>query len=100
MACVKREGLTSPHSPREGRQPRHHVARAADAKQNTHHDAMVVEFQAVVLASVSDGDGLYPLTEELPQALLPVANRPLISFQLELLERSQSFSQVLVLTTR
>jgi translation initiation factor eIF-2B subunit gamma len=59
----------------------------------------VVEFQAVVLASVSDGDGLYPLTEELPAALLPVANRPLISFQLELLERAQSFSQVLVVTT-
>ena len=58
------------------------------------------EFQAVVLASVSDGDGLYPLTEAIPPALLPVANRPLLSFQLEMLERSQSFSQVktLVLT--
>ena len=53
-----------------------------------------VEFQAVVLASVSDGDGLYPLTDDLPTALLPVANRPLLSLQLELLARSGSFSQV------
>lgn len=58
-----------------------------------------LEFTAVVLASVSDGDGLYPLTENIPPALLPVANRPLLSFQLEMLERAMSFSQVLVLTT-
>lgn len=58
----------------------------------------MLEFQAVVLACDSDGDGLYPLTEQLPLALLPVANRPLLSFQLELLARSGSFSQVLVLT--
>ena len=32
-----------------------------------------VEFQAVILASVSDGDGLFPLTDDLPTALLPVA---------------------------
>lgn len=53
----------------------------------------------MVLASISDGDGLYPLTESIPPALLPVANRPLLSFQLEMLERAMSFSQVLVLTT-
>jgi len=56
------------------------------------------EFQAVVLATVSDGDTLAPLTDTLPLALLPVANRPLISYQLELLARSHSFTQVLVLT--
>ena len=61
--------------------------------------AKVVEFQAVVLASVSDAEGgLFPLTDNLPTALLPIANRPLLSFQLELLARSGSFSQVLVLT--
>ena len=59
----------------------------------------VQEFQAVILTESCDGDGLYPLTEQLPTALLPVANRPLISFQLELLARSNSFSEVLVLTT-
>ena len=54
--------------------------------------------QAVILASGNDGDNLYPLTECLPPALLPVANRPLLSFQLELLERARGFRQVLVLT--
>lgn len=57
------------------------------------------EFQAVILASISDGDTLAPMTNTLPLALLPVANRPLISYQLELLARSHSFKQVLVLTT-
>ena len=56
------------------------------------------EFTAVILASANDGDNLHPLTEHLPPALLPVANRPLISFQLELLERAGSFQRVLVLT--
>jgi len=58
------------------------------------------EFQAVVLASVSDGDTLSPMTNSLPVALLPVANRPLLSYQLELLERSHSFKQVLVVTNK
>ena len=57
------------------------------------------EFQAVILATISDGDSLYPLTDTLPLALLPVANRPLISYQLELLAKSHSFKQVLVVTT-
>ena len=67
-------------------------------KEKKPKDKAPREFQAVVLASISDGDGLFPLTEQLPTALLPVANRPLISFQLELLARSGSFTQVLVLT--
>jgi translation initiation factor eIF-2B subunit gamma len=56
------------------------------------------EFQAVILATVSDGDTLSPLTDSLPLALLPVANRPLLSYQLELLARSHSFTTVLVVT--
>ena len=56
------------------------------------------EFQAVILAAVADGDTLAPLTNSLPLGLLPVANRPLLSYQLELLTRSHSFKQVLVLT--
>lgn len=56
------------------------------------------EFQAVILSTSSDGDSLYPLTEGLPLALLPVANRPLLSYQLELLARSHSFTQVIVVT--
>ena len=57
------------------------------------------EFQAVILASGNDGDNLYPLTEHAPPALLPVANRPLLSFQLELLERAAGFQTVFVLAT-
>ena len=71
----------------------HAAACFPDARMST------VEFQAVVISGLSsDGDNLYPLTEDLPLGLLPVANRPLLSYQLELLARSQSFSQVLVLT--
>lgn len=54
--------------------------------------------QAVILACGTEGDNLGILTEELPPALLPVANRPLLSFQLELLEHARGFRQVLVLT--
>ena len=52
--------------------------------------------QAVIMASCSDGENLYPLTEQMPSVLLPVANRHLLSFQLELLERAAGFKQVSV----
>ena len=52
--------------------------------------------QAVIMASCSDGENLYPLTEQMPSVLLPVANRHLLSFQLELLERAACFKQVSV----
>eukprot|EP00908_Phaeocystis_cordata_P012671 Transcript_23672.p2 GENE.Transcript_23672~~Transcript_23672.p2 ORF type:complete len:440 (-),score=222.48 Transcript_23672:35-1354(-) len=54
--------------------------------------------QAIILASCSDGENLYPLTEQMPSVLLPVANRCLLSFQLELLENAAGFKQVLVVT--
>ena len=48
----------------------------------------IMELQAVLLAGGS-GSKMYPLTEsEVPKALLPIANRPLLSYQLELLERA------------
>ena len=52
--------------------------------------------QAVIMASCSDGENLYPLTEQMPSVLLPVANRHLLSFQLELLERAAGFKQASV----
>ena len=58
-----------------------------------------MEFQAVVLASCNDGDDLYPLTEKQPLALLPIANRPLLTYQLELLERAGGFAEVFVVAT-
>ncbi|KAL6072983.1 Translation initiation factor eIF-2B subunit gamma [Balamuthia mandrillaris] len=45
-----------------------------------------MEFQVVILAG-GPGSRMYPLTTEMPKPLLPIANRPMISYQLELLER-------------
>lgn len=53
-----------------------------------------LEFQAVVLSG-GLGNRMYPLTDSQPKCLLPIANRPLLSFQLEILERS-GFHQVIV----
>ena len=59
------------------------------------------EFQAVILADHDDGSGtrLYPLLESTPKGLLPVAGRPLIAYQLALLERS-GFTEVRARCTR
>jgi translation initiation factor eIF-2B subunit gamma len=40
---------------------------------------------------------MYPLTEDMPKSLLPIANRPLISYQLELLEQC-GFGEAIVVT--
>ena len=42
---------------------------------------------AVVLAA-GRGSRMYPLSEEFPKCLLPVANKPLIWYSVQLLERS------------
>jgi len=55
------------------------------------------EFE-VVLLSGGGGSRMYPLTEEIPKVMLPVANRPLISYQLELLEKV-GFTKVFIITT-
>jgi len=52
----------------------------------------------VILASANDGDNLYPLTDAQPLPLLPVANRPILSYQLEMLERAHGFTEVLIVT--
>eukprot|EP01088_Endostelium_zonatum_P016656 TRINITY_DN4592_c0_g1_i1.p1 TRINITY_DN4592_c0_g1~~TRINITY_DN4592_c0_g1_i1.p1 ORF type:complete len:533 (+),score=151.36 TRINITY_DN4592_c0_g1_i1:67-1665(+) len=57
---------------------------------------LIVEFQVVILAG-GPGSRMYPLTTEVPKALLPIANRPMISYQLELLERV-GFSDVIIIT--
>ena len=55
----------------------------------------MAEFQCVVIAA-DEGATLFPLSEDIPPALLPVNNRPIISFQLELLEHS-GFTEIIVL---
>ncbi|KAG5182371.1 eukaryotic translation initiation factor 2B gamma subunit [Tribonema minus] len=53
------------------------------------------ELQAVILAC-GDGARLYPLTEECPLSLLPVLNRPILQYQLDLLEEA-GFHRALVI---
>lgn len=43
--------------------------------------------QAVILTN-DDDNSLYPLTNELPKSLLPVGNRPILKYQLDLLSSS------------
>jgi len=54
-----------------------------------------VEFQVVLLAG-GPGSRMSPLSTEIPKPLLPIANRPMISYQLEFLERC-GFSEVLII---
>jgi translation initiation factor eIF-2B subunit gamma len=53
-----------------------------------------VEFQVVLLAG-GPGSRMSPLSTEIPKPLLPIANRPMISYQLEFLERA-GFSEVII----
>ena len=47
---------------------------------------MVPEFQVVILAA-GGGSRMYPLTEEIPKALLPVGNLPLIWYPINNLHK-------------
>ena len=40
-------------------------------------------FQAVILIGKEDGR-MFPLTEDAPKCLLPVANKPILGYQLDL----------------
>ncbi|KAI8366403.1 nucleotide-diphospho-sugar transferase [Choanephora cucurbitarum] len=55
-----------------------------------HHHHRISEFQAVILAGYGSSNRLYPISEEenLPKALLPVGNKPVISYTLEWLEKA------------
>jgi len=48
---------------------------------------MVFEFQAVIMAG-GLGNRMYPMTSGHPKCMLPLVNRPLLSYQMEILERS------------
>jgi CTP:phosphocholine cytidylyltransferase-like protein len=48
---------------------------------------VVPEFQVVLIVDYDDGR-MFPLTEGCPKCLLPVANRRLLSFQLDMLHKS------------
>ncbi|GAM17076.1 hypothetical protein SAMD00019534_002510 [Acytostelium subglobosum LB1] len=55
------------------------------------------EFQVIILAVDNTSAKLGPIDENLPHVMLPVANRPILSYQLEMLERS-GFKSVLIVT--
>ncbi|XP_054995662.1 translation initiation factor eIF-2B subunit gamma [Sorex araneus] len=57
-----------------------------------------MEFQAVVMA-VGGGSRMTDLTSSIPKPLLPVGNKPLIWYPLNLLERV-GFEEVIIITTR
>ncbi|CAN0115807.1 unnamed protein product [Scytosiphon promiscuus] len=56
------------------------------------------DLQAVVLAC-GDGRRLYPLTQDCPAPLLPVLNKPLLHYQLELLEKA-GYTEALLVCSR
>nr|CCA27544.1 translation initiation factor eIF2B subunit gamma pu [Albugo laibachii Nc14] len=56
----------------------------------------MAEFQAIILAGGS-GIRLYPLTDAQPKCLLPVNEKPLLWYQLQLLENAR-FDHVLIVT--
>jgi NDP-sugar pyrophosphorylase family protein len=47
----------------------------------------MADFQVIILAG-GTGSRMHPLSDKTCKHLLPIANRPLISFQLEFLEKS------------
>uniref|UniRef100_A0A1W7RCJ2 Translation initiation factor eIF2B subunit gamma n=1 Tax=Agkistrodon contortrix contortrix TaxID=8713 RepID=A0A1W7RCJ2_AGKCO len=57
-----------------------------------------MEFQAVVMA-VGGGSRMMDLTSNIPKALLPIGNKPLIWYPLNLLEQV-GFEEVIVVTTK
>mmetsp|Transcript_27875 Transcript_27875/g.28142 ORF Transcript_27875/g.28142 Transcript_27875/m.28142 type:complete len:501 (+) Transcript_27875:156-1658(+) len=53
------------------------------------------EFQVIIIVEYDDGR-MFPLTEDVPKCLLPVSNRPLLSYQLDILERSGALEVFIV----
>ncbi|CAN0047717.1 unnamed protein product, partial [Discosporangium mesarthrocarpum] len=62
------------------------------------HPASGSNIQAVIMA-YDDGARLYPLTQDTPAVLLPVLNKPLLHYQLELLEKA-TYTDALVVCSR
>ena len=59
----------------------------SDKSNETQSQQMKCEFQVVVI--VEDDDGrLFPLTQDIPKCLLPIANRPLLAYTLDTIRNS------------
>ena len=66
---------------------------ASDTANSNRKARKVGEFQVVILAGA--GSGFTTLANEYPKALVPIINRPLLTYQLALLEKS-GFSEVIM----
>ncbi|KAI9307092.1 nucleotide-diphospho-sugar transferase [Cunninghamella echinulata] len=57
------------------------------------------EFQAVILAGYGSSNRLYPISEDdnLPKALLPVGNKPMIAYTLEWLEKAGVYDAIVLI---
>lgn len=54
----------------------------------------MAEFQAVIMAA-GTGSRMFPLTEKIPKALLPVGNLPLIWYPINLLDKA-GFEEIII----
>ena len=54
------------------------------------------EFQVVLVVDYDDGR-MFPFTEDCPKCLLPVCNRKLISFQLDMISKSGAEGPVIII---
>ncbi|KAI8340751.1 nucleotide-diphospho-sugar transferase [Chlamydoabsidia padenii] len=59
------------------------------------------EFQAVILAGYGSSNRLYPISEDdnLPKALLPVGNKPMIAYTLDWLEKAGIYDVIVIIQT-
>lgn len=51
--------------------------------------------QVIIVVDYDDGR-MFPITEEIPKCLLPIANRPILAYQLDLLEKSGALDVYIV----
>lgn len=58
-----------------------------DTIGNDYNELRSPEYQAVIIVDHNDGR-LFPLTENVPTCLLPIANRKLLAYQLDMLSKS------------
>lgn len=95
-AMAPRQGLASPSRGRSGTLTNVNVPSAVASNAFGSDSLIPDEFEVILLAG--QGKGLYPLSgdDNLPKALLPIGNRPMIAHILEWVERARLRSVTIV----